>query len=477
MYLQKRLDPQSQGDHQEVVRAQFFRFLASSGRMKLRPRYLLWLVSSLYALAIIMYLKHVQFQGDTDWLIDQTRAALDCAAQGHWIGCRDGGRFPLLQRIPVIPMIGLGFKNSRVMHCLALLNVLLVALTVALARRSLERRSRLGAWGFAAILLFGPFLVYAHSSFSEAMAASASLILVIACLEGWRGASVFALAFLAGLSRETAFPFLIVAGCLAFAIREPMRPLWRADGFAQLGFGITASLILSIGFNFFRYDGWTNQEYLDPIYQVHDLTTQANFFLALLFSPNGGLLFFWPIAVGLLVYPLVRARSSAWVIPGCWALLFGLILVFSRLSQPFGWWCWGPRYLVPWIPVLAFLALAAEPRLFDDIFARLARTPRALGMGGAILILISFQNAEEAYSGALEAWFSQADSVCPAHPEYGSAAYFGCMRYWAWSPHKSVLLKAFDPRLDPRAFAFACIAGIGMAHFLFRFGAKAKAGA
>lgn len=107
-----------------------------SGGMKLHPRYLLWLVSPLYALAIIMYLKHFEFQGDTNWLINQTRAALDCAAQGHWIGCRDGGRFPLLQRIPVIPMIGLGFGNSRVVHCLALLNVLL-ALTVALARRLL----------------------------------------------------------------------------------------------------------------------------------------------------------------------------------------------------------------------------------------------------------------------------------------------------------------------------------------------------
>lgn len=135
----------------------------------------------------------------------------------------------------------------------------------------------------------------------------------------------------------------------------------------------------------------------------------------------------------------------------------------------------GPRYLIPWIPVLAFLALAAEPRLFDDVFTRLARAPRALGMVGIILILLSFQNAEEAYSGALTYWLLQPDSVCPTDPEYGSAAYFGCMRHWAWSVHKSVLLKAFDPRLDPRAFAFACIVSIGMAHFVFRFRAKAKA--
>ena len=101
-----------------------------------------------------------------------------------------------------------------------------------------------------------------------------------------------------------------------------------------------------------------------------------------------------------------------------------ILLDYSRLSQPLGWWCWGPRYLVPWIPVLAFLALAAEPRLFDHIFARLARTPHALVVGGATLILISFPSAEALYSGDLGAWLFQPDFACPTDiQEHGPAAY------------------------------------------------------
>jgi hypothetical protein len=464
---------------------------------------------ALYVWAVLRYFLPPWLEADTKWLIAGTRVALDCASQGHWSGCYDAGHFPLLQRIPVILMIGLAnlevvrpaaqravqlahqlcgllpcpasdrhlFTNDLMACCLVLLNLSTVVLAFALARRSLERRSTLGTWGFAAVLLFGPFLWYARSSFGEALAGSVSLILMIACLEGWGGASVFALAFLAGLSKETAFPFLLMGGFLAFAIRRDIRPIWRSAGFAQLALGVAASLVLNLCFNFFRYGTWTNQVYLNPIYLVPDLTTQASFFLALLFSPNGGLLFFWPIAVCLLAYPLVQSRSSVWLVPACWVLLFGVALGLSRWYSPFGFICWGPRLLVPWIPVLTFLALAAEPRLFDHIFARVARNPRALGTCGAILILMSFPHAEALYSRALVGWlFYVPDSVCTTLPvvEQDRAYYFSCARHMVWS-HKSVLVQAFNPRFDPSAVALACIASIGMAHFLLRFRATAKA--
>ncbi len=256
-----------------------------------------------------------------------------------------------------------------------------------------------------------------------------------------------------------------------------MRRVWRAAAFAQLAFGLAASLLLNIGHNFFRYGGWTNQGYLAPTHLVHDLPTQANFFVAFLFSPNGGLVFFWPIAVCILAYPLTQPRSSAWIIPGCWILLFALMLGFSKWADPFGWWCWGPRFLVPWIPVLAFLALAAESRMFDGIFARLARNTHALSTAGALLILISFPSAEAVYSFPLKYWLFQPDSTYPTGTsvlELDPAGHSIYIRHLAWS-HRSVLLEAFDPRLDPRAFALACIGSIGMAHFLFRFRTKAKA--
>jgi hypothetical protein len=88
---------------------------------------------------------------------------------------------------------------------------------------------------------------------------------MIACLESWGGASVFALAFLPGISKETASPFLLMGGLLAFAIRRDIRGIWRTGEFTQLALGISASLILNLCFNFFRYGTWTNQEYLNPI--------------------------------------------------------------------------------------------------------------------------------------------------------------------------------------------------------------------
>src|SRR5205807_1521654 len=54
-------------------------------------------------------------------------------------------------------------------------------------------------------------------------------------------------------------------------------------------------------FNYAKFGSILNQAYLNPILIVHSRLTQASFFLGIWFSPNGGVLFFWPAFFALLV--------------------------------------------------------------------------------------------------------------------------------------------------------------------------------
>src|SRR5437660_529124 len=127
---------------------------------------------------------------------------------------------------------------------------------------------------------------------------------------------------LASISKDTAFPFLFL---LAIAAGERR---WKLlIGSAAAGAAVT------LLFNYLKFGSIFNQAYLDPIFIVHSPAVQASFFLGIWFSPNGGVLFFWPAFFALLLIAgrtALRDRRRSVPFAIAIAVLAGLTAGFSR---------------------------------------------------------------------------------------------------------------------------------------------------
>src|SRR5207248_1594759 len=129
--------------------------------------------------------------------------------------------------------------------------------------------------------------------------------------------------------------------------------------------------LITILFNFFRYASPMNLFYFDPAFRVSHWQDRLSSFLGLWVSPVGGILVFWPLLSCLLVFSgfslsRPRIRSSAMIAYwGALVLLSGLTASLSLWFSPFGWDCWGPRLMLPWIPAILFLLASTCVREAD----------------------------------------------------------------------------------------------------------------
>jgi len=227
----------------------------------------------------------------------------------------------------------------------------LVAFFALLARAFVRLRveSRRLAAFLVAVLLSGPMLWYGRTSFGEMLAALFTLGFAVQCQGGNSDRLLFVEGLLAGISKETAFPFVLLLGASAsFGSGERWKdPSFRWRRSKLLVLTALASLILNVAFNWLRFGTPLNRSYVDPRYIVSSLERQASYFFGLWFSPNGGLLLFWPSFVLLLVLSAqqaVRGWRAAADLPtklglvspvaGMSLALLGLTLGFSRWALP-----------------------------------------------------------------------------------------------------------------------------------------------
>jgi hypothetical protein len=364
--------------------------------------------------------------GDTLALVGEVDRMLAAIKAGHptaW-----GGQMPLLQQIPATFLKLAGLADAMAARWLAVLS--LIAFVALLARAILRLRvvsSRVAAF-VAAVLLSGPLLWYARASFGEMLAALFTLGFAVQCREGNSDRLLFAEGLLAGISKETAFPFLVLLGASAsFGTGERWTDrAFRSRRFKVLVLTASVSLIVNAAFNLLRFGTPLNRSYVDARYVVSSLERQASYFLGLWFSPNGGLLFFWPSFVLLLVLSAQqvarRWRAAAdWPtrlglaspLAGICIALLGLTLGFSRWAFPMGWICWGPRFFIPWIPAFAYVLAASYARPLDSILEEWSLRPWKGWCVGIALAIASIPQFEIPFDGGIIPRFFAPDANFP----------------------------------------------------------------
>jgi hypothetical protein len=395
-----------------------------------------------FAALSVFLLTHHRFAWDTRALVRGASEIWSCVAEGRSGSCLAARDFPPFQYVVAVPLKALGLPDGALYHLFALGSVAaFLAAWVWLIRRQRDLDEP-RAWAMELLLLSGPLLWYASSTFNEMVAAALALFFAHALAEGpHRRASgrarLVGLSFLCAITKEVAAPFL---GLMAIGFGRDRRAIF------SVLLGTASGVALNAGFNVFRYGTWRNVVNLDPALRVPDVVIRERFVESLWLAPNGGIVWFWPslalvLAVllpALIVAPVGRRRLQAIVLVGC---LYALTRGLSSWYAPFGWEAWGPRLVLPWLPAFAWLALTLVPRAGWSKMLALGRVPLIA------LVLVALASSAVQISAAIvpgqaEKLFTP-DAACPVPNDIRTrtSEYYRCHEHAAWK-REPVLLDA-----------------------------------
>lgn len=408
--------------------------------------------------------------GDTNALVAGARVAVDCLADGTLRDCGGGvdvGSFGLLQYLPAMVLVVLGLGDADVVRALAWLSTLaLVALVVVVAGPARRELSPLAATVLMVTIVSGPLLLYGLLPYGEALAAALGVaFLVLGCRHG-SVVLIVTLGALAMVSRETAVPFLLVAGLVC--ARRPERGAgWlppRRTTVALVGAAVLA-VAASALWNQFRFASFTNEANSVPWSRVPGLDLRARLAWALWGAPNVGIAWFWPAAmlvlVGLAVAVVRQVRSPGvrWcALPS--AVVLGLVaLMTAGLASwysTFGWVAWGPRLSLGLLPVFAVAALVAGGDELAGVIGAVGRSTVGLGAIAAVVALLALPQVGVIWNGRAIALPLEPTPGCPrllpvteAEPAY----FYGCGLASAWDDDPYFLVDAARGRTPAKLVA------------------------
>lgn len=200
-------------------------------------------------------------------------------------------------------------------------------------------------------LLASVFVPYAVSTFNELPAAFlAGAMVAVALGEKPRPMLLAGLFVAAGLTKEIAVASLLLLVGGALLVRRASGGEWKRTAMWLLP-AAGLSIGLSAGFNVLRFGTPVNRIYLEGARGV-EWGWSAEYAAALLLSPAGGLVWFFP-GILVLIGAALRRRAGVFA-----AAFVGLqVVLLARWYSPFGWWCWGPRLLMPYLPAVVLLLL------------------------------------------------------------------------------------------------------------------------
>ncbi|WP_375769142.1 hypothetical protein NR798_46995 [Archangium gephyra] len=419
-----------------------------------------WVLGLLAAAALARVMARQLFlDGDTEDLLRCADGVRACLSEGRWSGCTEAGKWPLLQYGPALLVRAAGGSLEDAGRALCYLSLTAFFGLLAMTWRTLAVRSRPVAVAAVLVLASGILFHYATRSFGEMVATFAAAALAAAWLRRGSPWLVALLAFANGLTKETAFPFIAVLGATCVVVHhvpgQPWRELLRAERGRLVGAAAAVLLAggLSAAFNLFRFGSPVNTRYLQEASWAPPLGVQLENLVALWVAPNAGLLFYWPFLVLLLAaLPLAVARHRrggtarpSWLpLLGVAALVGLLCAGLSRWWAPFGWWAWGPRLVLPWLPAALLVLLYAYAPVAESLVRPLVATPVRVALLAGLLAVASVPHLISIYRSneLLNALFVDPGD-CPGPDVPGQAAEaWRCLRARAWT-HPSPLLNAY----------------------------------
>lgn len=443
-----------------------------------------WLIVSLISLTVFLALVAIDGRGrgnlnngDSDNLVQGARAALDCLGHGKFIACGyvDGTRqtavlpYPLLQYIPAGIFIKLGFADQSVLQALGWINIVSLLSLPVICCAAFRERISLACIAIAAIV--GSSALYqATSAFGEMLSATAFACAILAAIKR-RPWWLFAACLFASLGKETLFPFVFVFTILCARDGHSEKFLPERRLLLAIAAGATGGVVLSMGFNIFRFGSARNLLYLDPAFRTPGLSCQAEFFLALFGSPAGGIAWYWPLSTFLLFVTIIVTIRRIWLSPRrikTWAptaLFVATVAAFfgglALWYAPFGWIAFGPRLAVPLLVAMTIVAL----HLVGDTVTTYLQS---LGRASLVLMAIVVSAVGVPQYGAPWRWQVAVASLitpskdCPPGIVLGDRAYFGCVSHVLWRRHPFLLddTTAIGGAIGEWAWLFAVI-GVG----------------
>jgi hypothetical protein len=401
---------------------------------------------------VVAWLAQPVVGGDTAPLMAGTEALGHCLAALDLVSCKQTtpiGPFPALQYAPdLVADAGAELSQDSRIRVLAVLSGMGVAAAVAAAWIVLRR---LGCpewrWGFLLVAVSGPVLAYGSSTWGEMLAAGLLTLFVAAALLPAHPVLVGIAAFGASLTKETGYPFVIGLGLvsLLLARKRTEKAIRRHLLFGAVG--VVLAFSASSAFNLLRFGTPKNAYYLDPALQTSSVERFFELVAGLFVAPNGGILFFWPIAclvVGLLVaIPALRALRrvtswrEAWPSLALIAIMAGIVGGLAAWWAPFGWWAWGPRLGLPWVLPILLLALAAFGSTLTPFVARLLASRAGLIAVASLAVLVALPHVGFLWHPEVvgDFFFFHQTSVCPGGGPPPTPAYYACLREEMWTRH------------------------------------------
>jgi hypothetical protein len=282
-------------------------------------------------------------------------------------------RYPLLP-ILATPFVAIGLGLGNLFNlptrytatlCALVLPILLTAVTTSLVALLALRlgSSKKGAYLAAISYAFGTTaLVYAREFFAEpllSLLTTASIYLALGkSYRSHAGAGI-----LAGLA-ITAKPAGIVVGPVLTLYFFCKKYPWRTIVSSLMGTGM--GVLLYMGYNYLRFESFFGSGQNTDRLQ---LTGMPERFFGLIFSPGagGGLLWYCPPTI----LAILGFRQLFKSKPLEALLLLAIFLNYLVLHSfwLFKGWNWGPRFLVPTLPLLLALVAVLEKKWWDWIVA------------------------------------------------------------------------------------------------------------
>jgi hypothetical protein len=425
----------------------------------LTERSLRWIragVVALFALLVVSFMARPWVAGDTPFVWDGTDAFIDCLSARDFVACRHSGEldfwgltspigdWPLLQHVPDLITVGLGGTAHHTRELVfVFLSVVGIVGAVVLARVTLRRVGEPAwFWGFLFVLLSGPMIVYARTTAGEALA-TGLLVSVVAATAVPASPPLVALALLAAsLTKETSYPFIVALGVLGLLVARGRTGVSIRRHLIWGAGGLVAGIVLASLFNVVRFGSVLNTNYLEPELRTPGLVRPLEYALALIVSPNGGIVPYWPAAAALLVtaclLPLVF-RSGAKL--DMWPALV-LIGVMTALTLGFAsWWDifgngYGPRLTLPWVLPLVLAALVAYGEALGDLALRLLTPWWRMVLVLAAAFLLALPHVGHLWKPDAVGGFASGSPVCDAPWRGGVSEWHTCQSGVLWFDHR-----------------------------------------